>query len=1595
MRKIQYILITLLAFFSYPLLADTTKKTVTVWEEDFTMNAQKTSFEQCAFSNATYVCNGPGAQLMDYYGDGNTRLLFMNVMNTASYLYANFKYDASEITDNWTLEFDYMPVLNHSMFGGQNFSHRLGITGSTAELTQGVNLSSGFYLLLNETSEDLTSVAVATYEVKLGDEAVGTFNMHLGYQYHITLECTNANTTNATLSFKITSDNNDNYEVSSSIDPTQLGSLLGFYLDDTYLDATGRANIPTTTYFDNFKITKDIEVDATPCKNPTYAITGAYNIDRIFALECETSDATIYYSESQLEIGDDGWIEYTGEVQTSATIIYAYAHSNNNDTNSEIINFETKAGTKLKLSLNSLDMVSFDDRGYGVLATFDNTYVDVIPQSPIIHYTVDNGSESQIEEGDTIFVTPGSQLKVWATADGYTKSGNMPLTTRVRPQAPELWAQDFTSLIDANKYGTDSKNLVLGSSEAFNVDTKKLYNITYFVNGSENVELKKIDSRIGLSSSTYYTLQAGTGLASTKPEVTYDDEDEEESSESSDYLAPYDGIGINGLSEGQYIIVKTIGGKTSPLFGCSEPEGMSVTNEQFYEAYSNSALINIPAGVTVKDITICSNFEPITTNSYGVAVHVSVNPLSFDDIEGAHAYVIENEKRSGLFERAEVKDVPAGTPFIFIGEANTTYDITLGTATLLPASNMLEVNDEDINVNDFQKPIYIVDTTTGDMVMAESGSTVPAGTPYILSELDAVKYYDIMFGNSDKMAIVYSEPLDFSGIEGLEAYIITGESLKDGFEWTSISDAPAETGVILKGTPGQSYGIPVGTRTERYTENKLKGSSTEDFITTDTINTVYMLSETTGELIEINKEDTPSIPAGTAYIVSRYKGFVQINTNASGSASLTASQPLTFTEIKLYPYIVTGETSVNINKQNVSEIPAGTAFYITGGAPDSTYKVPIGSATGTLSNNKLQSMDKDFAVIDTINYVYALNATTGAMERMAEDYIVPAGQAFFISEYSRKIDLGTEAIKMSASGFTTYVTEKALDFSTTELKAYRAIGESNGHILLDQIYEVPAGEPIALYGNANETYEVQVIESAPEIAFNKLQGKRDETFDVNSQDYFVYVATGTSSELVKAKPHYIVPAAQAYYISENIGVERITINQYGHKSFISTYPLDFTDCEDLNVKIVIDETPTQINLQRVRQIPANYAVIIDGQADSTYTIPVCNCTTTGYNNKLCGNNKEDYPVSSAWGYVYAMSAKTGNLIKVNPSVTIGKGKAYFESEYRGFESITTNEYGFTSYVCENPLDFTTVEGATVMIVIGETIDSVETDKTLKRLPEGEAFVLWGEPNTTYQVPVRKCDITDIYNWLEGSRTEDFPVSTYAPYWVYAMSKTQKKFIKVASNVTISAGKAYFKSKYRGFENITINSTGRSSHVSVNPLEFYEVEGLSAYIVTDESEDSIYSKNVSTVPAGTAFYVEGKPGTYKVPIGVSTELADGLKNLLRGSATEPFSVSSVGDTIVYGISADNGKFIKVGVDVTISAGKAYLVSKFTRTSAAAKPISLFERLEEDEEEVTSVNNIKENVSATGEHKFFNLAGQPVDDEYKGIVIDENGKKYYRE
>ena len=1600
-RSLSLLIISLLC--SMSILGATTTMTRTVWSEDF----DDTETIQGQAANAAITLSGPAAPATQIAGVQ----LVQQVNPPIPSVLMGFKYDDSAIEDNWTLSFELRLNCQYPM-------EQLAITG--ANTVTGQKIGDDAYVTINREIENdpVTGQPFPYNTIKIGNKLIGSLpetNKYLqpGVLYKIVVTCTNANTSNATLTLSI------NYETGTplftateTIDATAIGKPSGTHLFESQMGLV--------MFSDNYLLTKDVTVDDTPCSAPTYKMTGANNKARKFTLDCATPGATIYYSESYLTPGEEGWIEYTGETETESEVIYAYAHSNDNDTNSDMINFMTHAGTKLKITAPEITRAKYDEtRGYGIVLTPNYQYMDVVPSDYALQYSFDDVTRSTYTEGDTIFVPEGNTLYVYATASGCTES-KINQTMAVRPKAPKLWSQDFESLVTNND--TERHAIVLADDIAFQVDEKDLRNIKQYMNGTQAVNIN-VDKRIALTTDSCFFLVAKNGenggllgykhVKKNNEEeggeeglLLVDDEDEglliigdEEEEEEEETEIEIDGLGINGLSDGQYVFIATSGGMTGSLAGANMLQDASTENEQIYVATGSSMLIDIPWGVHVKYAIVRSNFEAVTTNEYGYATYICSNPIDILATQDKYpddeitAKVVSNEVRSGTFTTQDVDELIANDVFILHGKPNSKYELALGYATTPRYDkNLLTYSNSDFNTSSWENPVYVV-APNGNIVKAAKDSVITAGTPFIKSELEEAEYYEFTLGTDGSKAIVTPKALDFDESLGLEAYIADYETLNNGVHLAKVTSVPAGTPIVIKGTSGTYY-IPVGLCTE-ITGNKLRGSLTESYNTTDTLNQIFTYSPASGNMEVINKNNTHTLPAGTVYFISKYVGMEQITTDAYGTVTLTSSKNLHFEEITLKAYIVVGETETNVETANVSEIPAGTAFIIQGGEPNTTYNVPVHSTATLGVTNCLTSRTTDFNVDDDPHYIWAWSGEQKKFYRTDEGTVIPAGEAFFISEYERKPNLGSFTLKTNSLGFTTYVTEKPLDFSTVDATAYVATEERpNGNIVLTPVPEVPALTAFVIKGQADTEYEIPVGTCEKLNTINLFQGSTTDDFFVGDTVNIVYAISNKTGNFAQVSRTVTIPAGKAYIISKYVGVEYIQTDAYGWACHKNTKALDLREQTGVNAYIAVSQKYGEFQLKELTEIAPNTVFIFHGEPNKNYRIPTGSCTSNGTIN-LFQSETTDKPVTTVNNndgrYVYALNSSTGKLEKLDDDYTIPAGQAYIVSDFRGFEQIKTNATGTASYVCEHPLDFTDTK-LVAYIATHITVKGVTTLEPVTGVSAGTAFIVKGSADSIYNIPIGTLpDGANENNIFKGSRTESFYVGSVDTY-VYALSGKTGNFARVSSTTTIPAGKAYIDSGYRGYEEISTNSTGTASWVCSQPLDFSEFYNLVAYIVTGETESgNIILKPVREVPTGTAFIIKGTPdSTYAVPIGLC-EPGDWEwqgQNKLQGSLTESFAVGSVYPNIVYALSAKTGNFAKVSTGATIKAKKAYYISD-SKYTTEAKGITGFV-----EEDYTAIQNTEATNENKRKHRFVNLAGQEVDETYKGIVIDENGRKYNR-
>ncbi len=238
----------------------------------------------------------------------------------------------------------------------------------------------------------------------------------------------------------------------------------------------------------------------------------------------------------------------------------------------------------------------------------------------------------------------------------------------------------------------------------------------------------------------------------------------------------------------------------------------------------------------------------------GMTTYTSEYNLDFsgfgDDVKAYVATGYDYDKNTIWLTR--VKDVPAGTPILVQAPASETpYDVPVKASSGCYFKNML--------VGNLSGGEITLSATTGDMtnyylsngkfLTATGSNTIGNGKAYLqipttppaanVGSSQSVKLNDYGFAS-----FCGSQDLDFTDVEGLKAFAVTGYDDANGTIWlTRVKRVSAQTPLLLKGDSKESYTVP-SVAVGSYYANMMKGNlsgSTITIYTTDGDMTNYYL----------------------------------------------------------------------------------------------------------------------------------------------------------------------------------------------------------------------------------------------------------------------------------------------------------------------------------------------------------------------------------------------------------------------------------------------------------------------------------------------------------------------------------------------------------------------------------------------------------------------------------------------------------------------------------------------------------------------------------------------------------------------------------
>lgn len=222
--------------------------------------------------------------------------------------------------------------------------------------------------------------------------------------------------------------------------------------------------------------------------------------------------------------------------------------------------------------------------------------------------------------------------------------------------------------------------------------------------------------------------------------------------------------------------------------------------------------------------------QSLTFDASGLLTCVSKFDLDFSNFDNVEAYIATGyDNASNELYLTRVYDVPAGTPILVSGPADETITVSgTASAAYYPENflkgSAIENSAVSAATNDYENWVL----EDGKFGKVAENMTLGAGKAYLQlakSFASSVAISPLPFNLSEgTLTYVGRYDMDFTDVESLKAYTVTGFAKGGNILLTPVKKASAETPLYLVGEKGVTYMVP---STVTYTAygNMLKGSN--------------------------------------------------------------------------------------------------------------------------------------------------------------------------------------------------------------------------------------------------------------------------------------------------------------------------------------------------------------------------------------------------------------------------------------------------------------------------------------------------------------------------------------------------------------------------------------------------------------------------------------------------------------------------------------------------------------------------------------------------------------------------------------------------
>jgi hypothetical protein len=517
-------------------------------------------------------------------------------------------------------------------------------------------------------------------------------------------------------------------------------------------------------------------------------------------------------------------------------------------------------------------------------------------------------------------------------------------------------------------------------------------------------------------------------------------------------------------------------------------------------------------------------------------------------------------------------------------------------------------------------------------------------------------------------------------------------------------------------------------------------------------------------------------------------GSIEITIPKEGITTYSGLRNLDFSKVEGVKAYIASSYDADAESVQLSQVTDVTAdqynevgVVIKGAA--GTYQVPVVANTVKSAYvNMLASVPSDQRTIKEEGYTY-FNYSSSAVDvyncylkndqfvKISGSKKIGPNAAYLMVPESFKTNKGDAlTVTLGSATFTPLYADVDLDFTNVQgLEAYCATGFANtGTVTLTRVFRVSAHTPLLLKGTPETAYtipservkavfmnmlvsnpsdnELTIEETTYSLTNFYLDGDKFKKVKTSATipGYGVYlnVPTITVGDVEEYSIAFKEPETMKLGLSNNVS---ISIGKSGKASYCGDESLDFSYSEEVKAYIATgyDKDAEIIWLTRVKDVPAGVPVLIKGEAEKTYEVPVTDSQNSYYKNMFVGNTSGDkIQVNETDGVLvnYYLSGD-GVFKSVKGYANIGNNKCYlqlpgtFNAAVEGSsQTVTLGASGKASYAAPVDLDFTNVEGLKAFSATGYDKSSKTIWLTrVMKVQKGEGVLLKGD-SKDYEIP---------------------------------------------------------------------------------------------------------------------------------------------------------------------------------------------------------------------------------------------------------------------